>query len=171
MSAFIECEGRGMVVIDFTFKEMLDKLLNGELHSYCYQCGACVGDCPAAKYSKQFNPRKIMLMAVMGMKERLVCKDSIIWECTNCYNCYERCPQDVRPVEVIVALKNMITEAGLEPEEVKQIVDSVKKKGRTVDISDLVNRRRKELGLEPLKEIPIEHIRKVFLNHQEEKDK
>jgi len=160
-----------MVVIDFTFKEKLDRLIGGELHSYCYQCGACVGDCPAAKYSKQFNPRKIMLMAQMGMKEKLVCKDSIVWECTNCYNCYERCPQDVRPVEVIVALKNMITEEGLEPDDVKKIVDSVKKNGRTVDISNLVNRRRTELGLKPLEEIPLELIKKIFSDYPEEKDK
>ena len=99
-----------MITINFDFKKKLDKIIGGELHSYCFQCGACVGDCPAARYSKNFNPRLIVLNTILGHYEELLQENSVIWECTNCYNCYERCPQDVRPVEVIMALKNIIAQ-------------------------------------------------------------
>jgi heterodisulfide reductase subunit C len=158
-----------VIKVDFSLKEKLDRYLGGELHSYCYQCGACVGDCPAARYSSEFNPRKIMLMTIVGAVEELVRPNSIIWECTNCCNCYERCPQDVRPVEVIIALKNMNTEAGFEPEEVKKVVASIREKGRSAEATKLTNKRRAELGLEPLKEFPADEFARLMSVFEEEK--
>jgi len=80
-----------VVRVDFAFKRELAEKVEGDLASYCYQCGACVGDCPANTYSDgAFNPREIMLKVLYGLGDELICEDSILWDCTNCYNCHER---------------------------------------------------------------------------------
>jgi heterodisulfide reductase subunit C len=156
-----------MIEIRFDFKETLDAVIGGERHSYCFQCGACVGDCPSAKYSKRgFNPRLIVLQTILGMEEPLLQEGSIIWECTNCYNCFERCPQDVRPVEVITALKNMAAKRESNPEDVRSMVKTVETKGMTTVITALVDKRRKDLGLESLKETPVSDIHQLLIEDE-----
>lgn len=148
--------------ISFDFRQKLDATLEGFRHNYCYQCGACVADCPAARYAPEYNPRLILLQALLGFEEELIGENSIIWLCTNCYNCYERCPQDVRPVEIIIALKNLSVERGTNPEAITRIADSVLKVGTTTFITPLVDRRRKELKLPSLKEMPVEELKEIL---------
>jgi heterodisulfide reductase subunit C len=88
--------------------------------------------------------------------------DSEIWECTNCYTCSERCPQDVRPVDVIIALKNLCVREGKAPANIGNIYNSVLATGITTKISSLVERRRQEMGLSPLKEYPVDDLKKIF---------
>ena len=151
-----------MTTIDFDFKKKLDGLIGGELHSYCFQCGACVGDCPAARYSERFNPRLIMLECIMGRVEGLLGEGSVIWECTNCYNCLERCPQDVRPAEVIIALKNLCGPRKTRPGKITDMVKAVQKTGLTGMVTPAINRIRADLGLGPVKPVPMEEIRKLL---------
>jgi heterodisulfide reductase subunit C len=151
-----------MTVINFEFKKRLDKIIGGELHSYCFQCGACVGDCPSARYSERFNPRIIMLQCIMGQEEELLGENSVIWECTNCYNCLERCPQDVRPAEVIVALKNMSGAHNTRPSKVADMVTAVQKTGMTGMVTPAINKIRAELGLDPVKAAPLDEIQKIL---------
>jgi heterodisulfide reductase subunit C len=103
-----------------------------------------------------------MLDAVLGLADRLICADSLVWACTNCDNCYEHCPQDVRPVEVIQALKNMVHKAGYSPPPVQPLVDSVAKMGRTTVVNDLIIKRRKELGLPELSEVPVDDLQTLL---------
>lgn len=147
------------IKLDFDFRDKLNSIIGGKTHCYCFQCGACVGDCPSARYSGVFNPRIIMLKTIFGQEEELIGPDSIIWQCTNCYNCYERCPQDVRPVEVIIALKNLAREKGNAPNEVEKMVESVATSGRTVIITKTSIDRRNELGLPKLNDIPMDELR------------
>jgi heterodisulfide reductase subunit C len=150
-----------MAEINFEFKNELDRVIGGEMHSYCFQCGACVGDCPAARYSERFNPRIIMLKAIHGQYEELLEENSVIWECTNCFNCYERCPQDVRPVSVIMALKNMTAVRNTNPDKVKKMVDAVLATGRTVALTRAAQRIRQELGLKPVSEIISDELKEI----------
>jgi heterodisulfide reductase subunit C len=148
--------------INEKFRQRLNSVIGGDAYNFCYQCGACVGDCPAALYSDKFNPRDIMLKAQLGDEEDLTGEDSIIWNCTNCYSCYERCPQAVRPIEVIIALKNVTFNKMTNPQVVKDIVASVRESGRTVKITTLSDKRREELGLKKIGMVPIEEIRKLI---------
>lgn len=150
-----------MIKINFDFKETLDKILGGEAHSYCYQCGACVGDCPAARYSENFNPRLIVLKTMIGQGEELTAKGSIIWECTNCFNCWERCPQNVRPIEVIIALKTMSTALGNSPDKIGMMVEAVMKTGRTAVITNLTHKIRNQFGLKPLNDLNVDELNKI----------
>ena len=150
-----------MMVLDFAFREKLDKVAEGFRHNYCYQCGACVADCPAGNYSEGFNPRLIILKALLGFEEELINPESEIWDCTNCYTCSERCPQDVRPIDVIIAMKNICAMEGKAPPIVEKIYSSVIDSGVTTKMSSLAEKRRQEFELPPVKEIPVDEIKKI----------
>ena len=147
--------------IDFSFRDKLNSVAEGFRHIYCYQCGACVADCPAGNYSESFNPRLILLKALLGFEDELISADSEIWNCTNCYTCSERCPQDVRPVDVIIALKNLCVREGKAPELVVSVSDSVFQSGMTTRVTSLAERRRQELGLPPIKAYPVDELLKI----------
>jgi len=152
-----------VVRVDFRFRRELARKLEGNLASYCYQCGACAGDCPAMTYSSgEFNPRDIMLKVLYGLGEELLVEDSILWQCTNCYNCHERCPQQVKPVEVIISLKNMLADLDIYPTVVKRIIETFETTGRTTPLSPAIDRHREHFGLPPLPPVPVEEIRKLI---------
>jgi heterodisulfide reductase subunit C len=150
------------VRINFDFRRELAEKIEGNLASFCYQCGACVGDCPAATYGAAFNPREIMLKVLYGLGSELLVENSLLWQCTNCYNCHERCPQEVKPVEVIISLKNMLADRGIYPEAVAKIIQTFEHTGRTTPLSSAVDRQRERFGLPPLKPVPMEEIRRLL---------
>jgi len=151
-----------VVRVNFEFRRELAAKVEGNLASFCYQCGACVGDCPAATYSSSFNPREIMLKVLYGLGDELLRPDSILWQCTNCYNCHERCPQEVKPVEVIISLKNMLADLGIYPQPVEKIIKTFEETGRTTPLSPAVDRQRERYGLPPLSPVPMDEIRKLL---------
>jgi len=158
-----------VVHVDFEFRRKLAEKVEGNLASFCYQCGACVGDCPAATYGTRFNPRQIMLKVLYGLGKELLTEDSVLWECTNCYNCHERCPQQVKPVEVIISLKNMLADRGICPDPVSKVIDTFEKTGRTVPHSPAIDRNRAKYGLPPMPEVPMEEILELLRPDDEEK--
>jgi len=148
--------------INFAFREKLNNTAEGFRHNYCYQCGACVADCPASMYSEGFNPRLIILKTLLGFEEELIRPDSEIWNCTNCYTCSERCPQEVRPIDVIIALKNICVDENKAPEIVNNISGTVLTDGITTRVTSVTERRRKELGLGKVKSYPVDEITKIL---------
>ena len=151
-----------IVRVDFAFKRQLAETVEGDLANFCYQCGACVGDCPAAMYSEAFNPREIMLKVLYGLEEELLGDESVIWECTNCYACHERCPQQVKPVEIIISLKNMLAARGGAPDAVNKVSHTFETTGRTVPYSPAIDKQRAKFGLGPLGEVPMDEIRALL---------
>ena len=78
--------------------------------NFCSECETCMCDCLAAKFGADFDPRQIMLQVQHGRLEKLLVKDSVLWQCFKCYHCAEQCPQDVKPVEVIAELKKVLAD-------------------------------------------------------------
>jgi len=155
--------GNGDVVrVDFAFRRELARKIEGNLAGFCYQCGACVGDCPATTYGSEFNPREIMLKILYGLGGELLTEDSVLWQCTNCYNCHERCPQEVKPVEVIISLKNMLADRGIYPPAVSKVIETFETTGRTTPLTPAVDRQREKFGLPPLSPIPMDEIKKLI---------
>jgi heterodisulfide reductase subunit B len=148
-----------VVRIDFGFRRELAQKVEGNLVSACYQCGACVGDCPATTYGSGFNPREIMLKVLYGLADELLTADTVLWQCTNCYNCQERCPQEVKPVEVIIALKNMLADRSIYPESGAKVIHAFETTGRTTLLGPAVDREREKYGLPPLDPVPMDEIR------------
>lgn len=158
----------GTARINFDFRRELAQKIEGNLAGFCYQCGACVGDCPATTYSDRFNPREIMLKVLYGLGDELLGEDSVLWLCTNCYNCHERCPQEVKPVEVIISLKNMLADMGVYPGPVEKIIRTFESTGRTTPLTQAVHRQRERYGLPPLSPVPMDEIKKLIEPASEE---
>jgi len=157
------------VKINHAFRDELGLVLEGDGVNYCYQCGACVGDCPTARFSEDFNPRQIMLAVLYGMEDEVVGPDSKVWQCSNCFTCFDRCPQDVKPIEVIIALKNLMGERGIVPKGVDRLVDGLLQTGRSAKVTTATHRRRKELGLPPLPELDLDPMKKLLEAAEAEK--
>lgn len=134
--------------LDF-FKE-LPKVEDAGTVIACFQCSACVADCPAAAHSPRFNPRDIMLKVLLGLEDELIVEDSVVWDCTTCYTCMERCPQGVRPIEVITAVKNILARKDLLPKNIAAAAESIRSTDRIIELTSAVERHREELGLPPL---------------------
>jgi len=147
-----------VVRVDFAFKRELAKKVEGNLANFCYQCGACVGDCPATRYSPAFNPREIMLKVLYGLEDELLGERNVLWQCTNCYTCHERCPQEVKPVEVIISLKNMLADRGLAPPAADRVIQTFMGSGRTVPDNPAIDKQRAKFGLPPLPPVPMDEI-------------
>jgi len=104
----MEQEEKTIVIneLDNKFAEEIAMIPGGENIRRCYACGSCTIICPVYEIDERYNPRKIIRMAILGMKDELLRSD-IIWLCANCYTCYEKCPQDVRFTSIIQAIKNI----------------------------------------------------------------
>jgi heterodisulfide reductase subunit C len=112
----------------------------------CFQCGVCTASCPVREVEASFSPRKIMKLAKMGLR-RLVYMSDTIWLCSMCFMCQERCPQDIRPPEVMTVLRNMAAKDGFAPPNLTRLVEILKMNGRVYAIDDFVNEERSERGL------------------------
>jgi heterodisulfide reductase subunit C len=144
------------------FKESLNKVEGAGNLAYCYQCSACVAECPASQHCKGFNPREIVLAAALGVADYLTDRGSVIWQCTTCYKCYERCPQGTHPIEVITALKNIAFDKGNAPDDVVALLDTVRERGTLLVSSETIEKRRSGLGLEPAMSAPAAEINKLL---------
>ena len=78
--------------------------------------------------------RQIMLAVLYGMEDEVVGPDSKVWQCSNCFTCFDRCPQDVKPIEVIIALKNLMTQRGLAPDGVVEAAERILKPGGWIHV-------------------------------------
>ena len=113
----------------------------------CIQCGTCTASCESGRWTA-LKTRLIIRKVVMG--DLSVLEDPDIWLCTTCYNCYERCPRDVRPTDVIIELRNYASRLGNVETLHRKVVDLLKTTGHAVPINNEVRAMRKDLGLDEL---------------------
>jgi heterodisulfide reductase subunit C len=129
-----------------SFRKELMQRKGAERIMYCYQCGICSADCPVAKRVKEFRPRRIARLAVLGQKDRLLNSDTL-WLCAGCYTCYERCPEKVRVSEIISALRGAAVEEGIIHPTYKTLMNSIAEKGYIYEIDEFENEMRGDEGL------------------------
>jgi len=118
----------------------------GDRFRACFQCGTCTASCPVRAIEASYNPRVLVKMIELGLRDRVLGSD-ILWLCSFCYQCQERCPQDVKFPELMTVLRNMAVEAGYVHPSFAKLASVVAEQGRIYEVDDFINMRRKQLGL------------------------
>jgi ferredoxin/nitrate reductase gamma subunit len=118
---YVSPEGFGVKdVTDLSWKNLM------EAYS-CTECGRCTSVCPANITGKLLSPRKVM----MDTRDRMVelgnekakngddfhdgksLHDKIsneeLWACTTCNACVDICPINIRPVDIIMQMRQYLT--------------------------------------------------------------
>jgi CoB--CoM heterodisulfide reductase subunit B len=112
----------------------------------CYDCGACVDDCPTAQVSSSFQPRELIGSLLRGDLDELL-KDKTVWQCLECHTCSELCPQKFGMEKVFTALKHLALERGTAPPPLQGGIKGFLQTGRLGAIDE---KARKKLGLDAL---------------------
>ena len=133
------------------FRDEIAAEPGGEYIRRCYSCGTCTAGCPVGGVTAKYNPRRIVHMALLGMREQVLTSD-FVWLCSVCYTCYERCPQDVRIPELMNAVRNIAVREGHVPQTFRVQLDLLREHGRLYEIGDYDNERRAEYGLPPIRQ-------------------
>ncbi|RLG38260.1 MAG: hypothetical protein DRN91_03180 [Candidatus Alkanophagales archaeon] len=97
MTMRVDPEFRGKVVGELGAERLLR----------CVQCSTCTVSCPISEFV-DWNPRLVVEKCLLGLRD--VLDEEGLWLCTSCQNCYERCPQDVRFSEIVLALRRLAAE-------------------------------------------------------------
>ena len=146
--------------LDPKFKLEIAKEPGGEHITRCFSCGTCTAGCPVREVTDRYNPRRIIRMAILGMKKEVL-SSQFIWLCSSCYTCYERCPQDVRIPELMNAIRNIAVREGHLPPAMRIQLDLLSSFGRLLEITEFECDKRKELNL-PSIEAKTEDIKKIL---------
>ena len=131
----------------------------------CFACGTCTASCPVREIDEKYNPRKIIHMVLLGMRERVL-KSDFIWLCSTCYTCYDRCPQDVRLTDIMTALKNIAVKEGYIHPSFREQARLVGTFGRLYEVEDFDNKKRKRIGLPPVKK-EFGDVKEIFKRMEE----
>ncbi|MCZ7383227.1 MAG: heterodisulfide reductase-related iron-sulfur binding cluster [Candidatus Methanoperedens sp.] len=129
----------------------------------CYECGACVNDCPVVKINPEFNPNEIIGKLLSGELEAVI-ESHNIWRCVDCYTCYELCPQKMGMNKIFDKLKHIALEKGKGPKGFAASIEMFKKDGRLGEPTSV----RKKLKLPEPPKSGAEELKKL-LNHINQK--
>jgi heterodisulfide reductase subunit C len=119
--------------------------LSGTMAHMCFQCGTCTGGCPSAPRST-YRIREFMRRGVLGLEEEAL-TDPDLWLCTTCYSCTDRCPRDLAPTDVIMAMRNAAFKRDIIPVNFLKTVTAIYASGHGVPNNDVNRAAREKLGL------------------------
>ena len=125
----------------------------------CYQCGTCTVSCPSAPRST-YRIRKFMRRAVLGLENEAL-TDPDLWLCTTCYSCTDRCPRDIAPTDVIMAMRNLAFKRDIIPVNFLKTVTAIYASGHGVPNNDVNRAAREKLGL--TRDPPTTHMYPEYL--------
>jgi heterodisulfide reductase subunit C len=134
-------------------ESQLDPSFSKEIRKYggkdvmtCLQCGNCTGVCPIS-LKIDYKTRSIMKYCQFGLRKYTL---DTRWVCATCYRCYEHCPADLNPAEVMIALRHIAIREGIIPPFVKTAATNLVKYGQSVKPDEEIDKIRVELGLKPI---------------------
>ncbi|MHA1299461.1 MAG: 4Fe-4S dicluster domain-containing protein [Candidatus Helarchaeota archaeon] len=126
--------------------EFAQQVINimGEQLLACYNCGCCTGSCPIVPW--EMNMRKLIQKVILGFRDEVL-GSKLIWFCSECMLCGERCPQDVKPYEVIIAIRKLAIKKGVVPLVYKFMAKNLSETGRVTEFSEAIDLRRERLNI------------------------
>ena len=136
--------------LDSNFKNEVAEEPGGEHIKRCFACGTCSVICPVFAVNEQYDPRKIIRMVILGMRDEIL-KSDFIWLCSQCYSCYELCPRDVKVTTVMGAIRHIAVSEGHIPPAMGGSIDQLEKYGRLLEVSEFENMVRSKKDMPELK--------------------
>lgn len=121
------------------------KELGGHEILECIQCGKCAGTCPLMQAGFAFFNKRVIQAILTGSKEMLL-DDSSIWGCQSCNRCTEICPRQVKPFEIILAMRRVAVREFALPALSIDSIKSLYDFGHAVYLKDAW-KTRKSVGL------------------------
>lgn len=133
----------------FGVKDVKDLSIKNLMDAYtCTECGRCTSVCPANITGKKLSPRKI----VMSVRDRLeevgenIDKSGVdfndekslhdyisadeLWACNTCNACYEACPVQINPMEIIYKMRQyLVMEKSEAPGEINAMFTNIENNG------------------------------------------
>jgi heterodisulfide reductase subunit C len=128
-----------------TFRDEIKSMPHGKELSACFACSTCTAACPIASVWK-YKPHQLIRMIILGMKEEVLSSNEI-WLCLTCFQCQERCPQNVRVTDIFFDCKNLASEQKMIPENIVTLADELITNGQLYVIT--ADWEREDLDLEP----------------------
>lgn len=110
--------------LDPSFKYEIAERPGGENIRKCFACGTCTAGCPAFHADHEYNPRRIIRMILLGMRDEVL-KSPVIWLCHQCYACSANCPQDVDFSHIMMAVRDIAVNAGYHPKDRLEKVEEI----------------------------------------------
>lgn len=133
-------------------KKRISSVPGGETLLRCFQCGTCTASCPISEIEAEYNPRRFIRKAVLGLDD--VLENDFIWLCATCNNCIERCPQGVEVNKVVNAIKNLAIKEGRVLEYIKAVDGLLREHGRLYAVGELEKKKRVRESLPDIIENP-----------------
>jgi heterodisulfide reductase subunit C len=153
---FKSFDGKKFKVLDADFTREVSELIGGKDLTACFQCAKCSAGCPVSdKVNIQIH--EVMRMLLFGLKE--VLETDMVWLCTTCYTCQQRCPQGIDITDILFGLKNMAFRRGITPPGYVAARQSLYDTGRLYEPTEW---ERDDLNLDPVPKLNIEQLRKML---------
>jgi heterodisulfide reductase subunit C len=143
-------EKNGKLTLDSVDPDFTQVFVDAGIDSveHCFQCGTCTGGCPSGRRTP-YRIRQIVRKCLMGLKDEVI-SDPALWMCTTCYTCQERCPREIKIVEIVKMARNVAAQSGFMAPAHKATGSFVIKTGHGVPINDATMELRKRVGLDEL---------------------
>jgi len=107
---------------DPTFKDEIMAEPGGENLLRCYSCGTCMAVCLVRRQYPDYNPRRILHMATLGLRNDVL-SSHVIWRCSACDDCYHHCPQGIHISELFKAFRTIALREGFTPPDSPALVN------------------------------------------------
>lgn len=108
------------------------------MSEHCIKCDECTKACPLIKVT---NEKDIW---------RIFFDESInIWNCSSCFRCEEHCPVNLSIRDTLFEQRRAMKKSE-HPQKFLQYFKNIIETGNVFPLDELVNERRKTLGLEPI---------------------
>ncbi|MFW9861666.1 MAG: 4Fe-4S dicluster domain-containing protein [Candidatus Thorarchaeota archaeon] len=153
---FKSFEGKKFEALDAEFTKEVSGLLGGKDLTACFQCAKCSAGCPVSD-KVNIQVHELMRMLLFGLKE--VLETDMVWLCTTCYTCQERCPQGIDITDIIFGLKNMAFKKKMAPPGYVAARKSLYDTGKLYEPTEW---EREDLELDDVPELNVEDTRKVL---------
>ncbi len=153
---FKSFEKKKFAALDAEFTREVSDLLGGQDLTTCFQCAKCSAGCPVSD-KVNIQVHELMRMLLFGLKE--VLETDMVWLCTTCYTCQERCPQGIDITDIIFGLKNMAFKNDITPAGYIAARKSIFDTGKLYEPTDW---EREDLGLDDVPQLDVKDTKKVL---------